>query len=95
MIRLILPDDAHDMLQAITSAVNAEDTLALRNLTLRIWAEAATRQKMRSLAELTRSLPPKTLLDRYEELPPRARERIDLLPPEDMFEEMTPNGPPR
>jgi hypothetical protein len=79
MIRLILPDDAHDTLELVSSSVDMEDTLVLRNLTLRGWAEEATRRKMPRRPETT-------LLQRYNDLLPEERQRIDLLPPKEMLE---------
>lgn len=88
MIRLILPDEAHDLLEVISSAVSLEDTLTLRNFTLRSWAEAAAQQKLPRRPETT-------LLDRYNEESPIEREKLDLLPPEVMLERLTPSWPRR
>lgn len=92
MIRLILPDDANDTLELVSSSVDMEDTLVLRNLTLRGWAEEATRRKMPRRPETT-------LLQRYNDLLPEERQRIDLLPPKEMLERIKrgsrPSWPPR
>jgi hypothetical protein len=79
MIRLILPDDAHDTLELVSSSFNVEDMLVLRSLTLRGWAQAATLRKMPRRPE-------STLLERYNDLPASERERFDLLPPKEMLE---------
>lgn len=79
MIRLILPDDAHDTLELVSSSFRVQDSLELRALTLRGWAEEATRR-------MIPRRPESTLLERYNDLLPSERERFDLLPPKVMLE---------
>ena len=63
-------------------------------MVLRAWAEEALRRATRMDDEEQT-----TTLDRYLELEPRDRERIDLMPPKDILRELTPQsrrfrGPP-
>jgi len=55
-------------------------------LVLQAWAEEAVRRRLWSSYEGQSSL-----LDRYLELAPNERERIDLLPPKDMLRELAPS----
>ena len=87
LIRLILPDSATDILEVISESGKIEDSLVLRSLTLRNWAEEAARRKLpyRGREEVS-------LLDRYNELSTSERERIDLLPPNEMINRIAPRS---
>jgi hypothetical protein len=88
IIRSILPNEALDTLELVSSSFNVNEALMLRSLTLRGWAEEATRRKMPRRPE-------SSLLERYNELTPAERERIDLMPPKIMLERIEREFRPR
>ena len=78
-IKLPLPDHALEMLDVISMGNRLTETV-----TLRIWCEEALKRKYMQRFEDNLSLE-----ERYQDLPPARRDRIDLLPPEDFLREMS------
>ncbi len=83
-IRAILPDYALDRMDVLSEGDSMAETFAVRSLILRSWAEETAWRKMPKNGRQE-----STLLDRYNELSPEERDRIDLLPPIDMIKRIT------
>lgn len=79
MIRLILPDRALEILDLVAGGDPLNETM-----TLRTWAEEAIRRKS------PRKRDDSTVLERYTELSPADRDAIDLLPPKEILNVLSP-----
>jgi hypothetical protein len=84
-IRSFLPQSAEAMLDVVSEGDSLEDTLIMRNLTLRSWAEEAARRKALTFRE--RSSP----LERYLELSQGERDRLDLMPTDFIIRRIVPS----
>jgi len=78
-IKLPLPDNALEMLEVVSMGNPLAELV-----TLRVWCEESLKRKFMQRFEDNLSLE-----ERYNELPPERRDRIDLLPPEDFLREMS------
>ncbi|EMI19547.1 hypothetical protein RMSM_03526 [Rhodopirellula maiorica SM1] len=84
MIEIILTDADRDVLDSI--AGDPRDPI-MEAVTLRYWAEETVRRKAWSRNENDT-----TLVDRYQQLEPRDRELIDLLPAKQAIDRLTPSS---
>ncbi len=82
LIRIILPPSAEDVLESVAQGDALVEDLVLRN-----WAEESARRKLWSSRKQA------SLLQHYNDLSDEERERIDLLPPERMIEELSRRPP--
>lgn len=92
LVYVFLPDNAQDMLGVVSDSSSFDESMVLRNLALRVWAEEAARRKLPWQKE------ERSLLDNYQSLDDATRERLDLLPSKEMMRQMSrqqPWGPPR
>lgn len=81
LIRIILPDHALDFLDLVAAGDPATEAL-----TLQTWSEETVRRKIPK-----RPRDDSTLIERYNRLSPSQQATIDLLPPKDFIDQLTPN----